>query len=158
MDRLLPGAGFRPHLSQVSFFHFLFCRTPLGGRRCAPPPTPALSIFVSFYPSSTFLFGSVYLSFFWVYMLKVTKLLFLANIVSKIHKDVSKPQQPCNNNQSQPETWQSAANTSKSPTQSGQIAVNTSKSQPQSSKSAAKINKFQRSSYPSVANSSKSQH
>ena len=127
-------------------------------RRPPPNPPPALSIFVSIYPNSTFLFGSVYLSAISVYLLKVTKLLFLANIVSKIHKDASKPKKPCNNDQSQPQTWQSAANTSTFPPQSDQIAVNTSKSQPQSSKSTANTIKLKPSSYPSVRNSSKSQH
>ena len=51
-----------PHLSIYLSFIFYSARTP-GGRRCALNPPPALSIFVPIYPNSTFLFGSVYLSF-----------------------------------------------------------------------------------------------
>ena len=49
----------------LSFFHFLSCLDAMGGRRCALPPNPppALSIFVSIYPNSTYLALSIYLLF-----------------------------------------------------------------------------------------------
>ena len=57
-------------------------------------------LWLSIYPNSTdstFLFGPVYLFFISVKLLKITKPLFLANIISKIQKNASKPEQTCNN-------------------------------------------------------------
>ena len=67
----LPISSFSIDLSFYLFFFLLFFLSfsilpgRHGGEALRPPPNPppALSIFVSIYPKSTFLFGSVYPSF-----------------------------------------------------------------------------------------------